>query len=579
KNNRMTRRTPLKRLFPIDNNLINLRNQIEACGKSVQAVFSHCRWQRSEAENLAVGKLEERDHKSNGVMPPELGERMASGKEISNHELGGNSEDSTKNKWASQLAWLSNVLEPALQLYRRALPPGNTGNWPGPASTRSLVEIATNLHRSTIEMQEWSLGDLTLGLYLLSLRHAAEMAVDNIKGEQIVSDYVVQDLIYYVELAKGAYMKDAAGLARNSMLRESNIVKFVSNSNVMRPGYYIGVDHRNKLVILGIRGTHTVHDLITDMVSLSNQEVYFDGFEVHFGTAEAARWFFCNELETLRKCLKMHEGFQLRLVGHSLGGAAAALLATMFRKRSEEELGFSPDIVSSVGIATPPCVSRTLAESCVDFVTTVVLQDDAVPRMSGASLARLRSEILLTDWTSLLEGEERKGVIDLVANTMQALSSVQDVARKYAAYVKLSSTSNDLGDKSKREIAVSEVNSKRRLTGASSEKEEPDPLALTPTESAHELFAPGTLFHIRGRLSCTNAYMTIPGPHQERTYGCDPWVPQPNGPELLMDIDNGLRMLVLKTPSQYSDCIAQLNTLNIEANKAYEYWTTLDDKV
>lgn len=61
-------------------------------------------------------------------------------------------------------------------------------------------------------------------------------------------------------------------------------------------------------------------------------------------------------------------------MGHSLGGAIASLLAIMLRKRSLKELGFSPDIVSAVGYATPPCVSKELAESCSDYVTTVVMQ-------------------------------------------------------------------------------------------------------------------------------------------------------------------------------------------------------------
>lgn len=68
------------------------------------------------------------------------------------------------------------------------------------------------------------------------------------------------------------------------------------------------------------------------------------------------------------------QGFRLRLVGHSLGGAIASLLAIMLRKKSLKELGFSPDIITAVGYATPPCVSRELAESCSDFVTTVVMQ-------------------------------------------------------------------------------------------------------------------------------------------------------------------------------------------------------------
>lgn len=61
-------------------------------------------------------------------------------------------------------------------------------------------------------------------------------------------------------------------------------------------------------------------------------------------------------------------------MGHSLGGATASLLAVMLREMSQKELGFSPDIVSAVGYATPPCVSKELAESCSDYVTTVVMQ-------------------------------------------------------------------------------------------------------------------------------------------------------------------------------------------------------------
>jgi len=68
------------------------------------------------------------------------------------------------------------------------------------------------------------------------------------------------------------------------------------------------------------------------------------------------------------------QDFRLRIVGHSLGGAAAALFAIMLRKKSKEELGFSPEIVSAVGFGTPPCVSKVLAENCASYVSTVVLQ-------------------------------------------------------------------------------------------------------------------------------------------------------------------------------------------------------------
>lgn len=123
----------------------------------------------------------------------------------------------------------------------------------------------------------------------------------------------MQDLIYHLELAKGCYKGDAAGLSRNSMIRESNVLKFVKNSSLLRPGYYIGVDARRKLVILGIRGTQTVYDLITDIVSSSDGEVTFEGYSTHFGTAEAARWFLTYEIGTIRNCLEKYKVVKILL--------------------------------------------------------------------------------------------------------------------------------------------------------------------------------------------------------------------------------------------------------------------------
>jgi hypothetical protein len=82
------------------------------------------------------------------------------------------------------------------------------------------------------------------------------------------------------------------------------VVKFEDKSSVMRPGYYIAVDHRHKLVILCIRGTHTVHDIITDLASNSEDASTLDGESVHYGSIEAARWLMQNEVATLKKCLQ-----------------------------------------------------------------------------------------------------------------------------------------------------------------------------------------------------------------------------------------------------------------------------------
>ncbi|GAB2292271.1 hypothetical protein Dimus_026520 [Dionaea muscipula] len=438
-------------------------------------------------------------------------------------------DDHNDNKWKLELAWLTKALEPALQFCRWALPSGNASEIRTPPSSRSLAEILASIQRSKIGIQDWSLSDLTIGLYLIYLRRASANPLEDVKGVQICSEPLVQDLIYHLELAKGCYKDGAAGLAKYSMLRGSNVLKFVKDSSVMRPGYYIAIDGRKKLVLLGIRGTHTVYDLITDIVSTSHEEVTFEGYSTHFGTAEAARWFLTHEMETIKKCLDEHKGFRLRLVGHSLGAATASLLAVMLRKKSQKELGFDPDTVHAVGYATPPCVSMELAESCSAYVTTVIMQDDIIPRLSVTSLARLRNEIIQTDWMRVIEMEDWKRLAELVTNAKQVMSSVQDAARKVADYAQFRSkiSSSEVPAAFNHELTNGLHAALTSKPTAADNEEEQEPT----TFNHEELFVPGTVYYLKrnqvtyqdgessSRTKC-NEYFTLwkrqPGEHFQK---------------------------------------------------------------
>ncbi|KAF3952053.1 hypothetical protein CMV_022355 [Castanea mollissima] len=85
-------------------------------------------------------------------------------------------------------------------------------------SSRSVSEIIASIQRSKIGIKDWSLSDLTIGLYLIYLRQVAIKPFEDVKGVQISSDSIVHDLIYHLELAKGSYKDSPAMLARNSML-------------------------------------------------------------------------------------------------------------------------------------------------------------------------------------------------------------------------------------------------------------------------------------------------------------------------------------------------------------------------
>ncbi|XP_052179524.1 uncharacterized protein LOC127792908 isoform X2 [Diospyros lotus] len=432
--------------------------------------------------------------KSTSQVPvmPKVDRNMNYDSQIKRHS---SNYDDVNDKWKLEFDWLTRALEPAVQLCRWALQTGNGSGTKPPATNRSFMEIVASIQRSKLGLQDWSLSDLTIGLFIIYLQQASKNQFEDIKGVQVSSDSIVHDLIYHLELSKGAYRDSAAGLARNSMLRESSVVKFIKDSSIMRPGYYIGIDARRKLVILGIRGTHTVYDLITDIVSSSNEEITLEGYSTHFGTAEAARWFLNHEMGTIRKCIEKHEGFRLRLVGHSLGGAAASLLAIMLRKKSSKELGFSPDIVTAVGYATPPCVSRELAEYCSDYVSTVVMQDDIIPRLSVASLTRLRNEILQTDWTSVLEKEDWKSVVGLVTNARQVVSSVQEIARRLADFAKFRGQTkvSDAYDREESPLVSGVSSSTSKATGENTVVRNGEAVGSQP----EELFVPGTVYYLK----------------------------------------------------------------------------------
>lgn len=115
----------------------------------------------------------------------------------------------------------------------------------------------------------------------------------------------------------------------------------------------------------------------------------------HFGALQAAEWFLETEVPALKDVLAQHQGYSVRLVGHSLGAAVASLLAVRLRRESEAALGVPEERVQCVGISTPPCMSHAVSEEAAGYITTLVLQDDVVPRLSVLSVRALVGELLL----------------------------------------------------------------------------------------------------------------------------------------------------------------------------------------
>lgn len=56
----------------------------------------------------------------------------------------------------------------------------------------------------------------------------------------------------------------------------------------------------------------------------------------------------------------------------------------------------------AVGVATPAVLTKELAEGCADYITTVVLQHDIVPRFSIHNVFEMKKEMDATKWGDIL---------------------------------------------------------------------------------------------------------------------------------------------------------------------------------
>jgi hypothetical protein len=163
--------------------------------------------------------------------------------------------------------------------------------------------------------------------------------------------------------------------------------------------YCILLDHASQSVVVSVRGSLSLDDLVTD-VHIDPECVYDlgqeHGFEAdrnqycHAGVVASARNVYADlERHGLLEQLLRNDypEYHLRLAGHSLGAGICTLLGYMLQSRfpSLQVFNFSP----------PGCtMTWELATQCESWATTYILDSDIVPRLSVLALERLRDEVL-----------------------------------------------------------------------------------------------------------------------------------------------------------------------------------------
>lgn len=156
--------------------------------------------------------------------------------------------------------------------------------------------------------------------------------------------------------------------------------------------FFVALDHKREAVLVAIRGTLSLRDVLTDL-SAECETLPIEGVSgtcyAHKGMSQAAGYIYKKLVNDgiLNQSFSIAPEYKLVITGHSLGGGTASLLAILLRSSFPNLQCYS---------FSPPggLMSKALADYSKQFVVSVVLGKDLVPRLSYPNMEDLKRRIL-----------------------------------------------------------------------------------------------------------------------------------------------------------------------------------------
>ncbi|PKY49255.1 alpha/beta-hydrolase [Rhizophagus irregularis] len=156
--------------------------------------------------------------------------------------------------------------------------------------------------------------------------------------------------------------------------RSKKLICYTKNRKNI-PAYMIIEDKPKKSIIICIRGTLSISDILIDLKAYNvdyNCEDYY-----HCGMHQSANIIF-NEL---RDKIKKYNNYSVKVTGHSLGAAVSSIVAILLQKHEFDTQAWN--------FATPPCCSFSLTSRTKDFINNFVNENDIITRMSFENLREI----------------------------------------------------------------------------------------------------------------------------------------------------------------------------------------------
>lgn len=187
--------------------------------------------------------------------------------------------------------------------------------------------------------------------------------------------------------------------ALQQMVQEGDVevVYATYHVDVGETPFFVAVDYVHQKVVISIRGTLSMKDVITDLNAESETlplDPPREDWSGHKGMVHAAVYIrekmeIDNVLvRAFNHCAERGtQDFGLVLVGHSLGAGAAAILAIMMRQQY-------PDLQCFAYSPPGGLLSMPAVEYSKQFITSVVVGKDVVPRIGLHQMESLRADLI-----------------------------------------------------------------------------------------------------------------------------------------------------------------------------------------
>mmetsp|Transcript_2618 Transcript_2618/g.4786 ORF Transcript_2618/g.4786 Transcript_2618/m.4786 type:complete len:418 (+) Transcript_2618:1-1254(+) len=195
-------------------------------------------------------------------------------------------------------------------------------------------------------------------------------------------------------------------LARSTGINRRDIVTANWHSKANRPAYYIARNRERKAIVLGIRGSLSPRDILTDLCASSENFIVEDDpnniigsieeendstisttappplivGRAHKGMVDAARSVARMTGKTISDELDAHPDYSLVIVGHSLGGGVGACIAAMWKRRFHGR-------VRSIGYGNPCVFPLNLTKQFESEIISVMGTGDPFATISLGHIA------------------------------------------------------------------------------------------------------------------------------------------------------------------------------------------------